>query len=380
MHQINKQHPTILIDALGIDQPGGGRTAIYYLLLHIFPLRPEWNFVVYLSKAESEFSQFTNVRQVLWPVAKGLKSRLFVQLKMPIEVIRHHANLVHFTKSQGAFLFNTKKVLTLFDMTILKMPQMHSKSAVWFWRTIQPWMARSSDAVVTLSHNAEQDIESDFHVPKNQIHVIYCSTQFDDDQLKIQLIQPEVLKKYGLNKPYFLFVGILATKKNLTTLVKAFEILRKNDPDFPPLVLAGPYYPIAEDRQLLEALPRLEKEKIVQYIGVVGRDELPAIYHGALAFLFPSIHEGFGIPCIEAMQCQTAVIASRSSAIPEVVGDGGLLIDRCLDPSAWADAIAQLNGNKQIRRELIEQGIHRLEYFSWKKSASALVEIYEKLI
>jgi hypothetical protein len=109
---MSKTSPLIAVDALGIDQPGGARTAVLYLFHSLFQIRPDWRFLIFTSQREPLFSGFSNVQQVVLPLRKGFLARACVQILMPIVVLVYRADLVHFTKSQGAFLLGAKKSST----------------------------------------------------------------------------------------------------------------------------------------------------------------------------------------------------------------------------------------------------------------------------
>ena len=118
----------------------------------------------------------------------------------------------------------------------------------------------------------------------------------------------------------------------------------------------------------------------MQYIGPVRSKELPSLYRGAEAFVFPSLHEGFGIPCLEAMACGVPVVAASSGAIPEVVGDAALLVKDPTDANALAQAIHRILSDSSLRQELVAKGIARAERFSWPCLADQMLALYRRLL
>lgn len=378
---VKKDIPLIAIDALGIDQPGGARTAILDLFHALFEIRPRWRYLIFLSQCEPLFTSFPHVRQIILPARKGLLARALIQVLMPYTVLRYNVDLVHFPKSQGALVWGAKVVLTLFDVTTLHHPKLHSRQAVWVWRRLQPIVARYADAVVTLSNNAARDIHKMLRVPQAKITIVPCAPQSDCN------VQPGdgnlagVQARYNLPEHYMLFVGILARKKNLSTLLRALSILEKKGVDFPPLILVGPRYRLSDaSDEILELVTKLGLDHRVRYIGPVASHELALLYSAADVFLMPSLHEGFGIPCLEAMKCGSPVIASRASALPEVIGNAGLLVDDYMSPAAWAAQIARLLNDPELRADLIEKGQSRAQEFTWERSAQKLAVLYERLM
>jgi glycosyltransferase involved in cell wall biosynthesis len=372
--------PLIAIDALGIDQPGGGRTAVLYLFDMLFQIRPEWRYIVFVSQEEPLFSRHPSVRQIVLPLRKGFLARGLVQLLMPFTVLRYKVDLVHFTKSQGAFVIGAKKVLTLFDVTTLRHPEIHSKQAVFYWRHIQPIMARNMDAVVTISKDAANDLKKLLGVPQEKVHIIYCAGQFSGSDQPPKTDFDVVRESYGLPQKYLLFIGILALKKNLVTLIHALKILKQEGIDFPPLVLVGPRYHISDAGEIFSLIEQLDLTSRIIYTGPVDSQELETILSHAEIFLMPSIHEGFGIPCLEAMACGVPLIASKASALPEIVEDAGILVEEFMAPQEWARSIAILLKNPDERDKLAERGLQRSKDFTWQRSAQTLASLYENLL
>jgi glycosyltransferase involved in cell wall biosynthesis len=371
--------PLILIDAFGIDQPGGPRTAVFYLFEKLFEIRPHWRFVIFLSQPEPIYKRFQNVRQVILPFRKGILARLFVQLSFPLLALILRADLVHFAKSQGAWMVGVKTVMTLFDVTTLYHPKLHSPLAVWYSKVVLPALARRCNVIVTISKNAAEDIHQWMKVPQQKIRVIYCASQFDGTS-ELDVIPYNVLQaRHHLPDRYLLFVGILALKKNLKTLIQALSVLRDENIDFPKLVMAGPHYPLSEDREIFTTIKDLHLEDLTQYIGKVSKEDLAALYQHAEIVILPSIHEGFGIPVLEAMGFNVPVIASKSSSMPEIVGDAGLLVDDFLSPQAWARQIEILLKDPALRENLVKAGQLRSKLFNWQSSANELANLYQSL-
>jgi starch synthase len=196
----------------------------------------------------------------------------------------------------------------------------------------------------------------------------------------------EVLRKYGITSPYALFVGRLTRQKGLAHLLRAWQKVPK---DYSLLLAAGsPDEPAigAEVEELIAELSR-QRGNIIWIKQMLDRDELTALLTGAQVFLCPSIYEPLGIVNLEAMACQTAVVASRVGGIPEVVVDNetGLLVDYSSNPSefeaALASAITRLMSDKSLSIQYGQAGRNRvIEHFGWDKVAKATIELYRSLI
>jgi glycosyltransferase involved in cell wall biosynthesis len=173
---------------------------------------------------------------------------------------------------------------------------------------------------------------------------------------------------------------LLAKKKNLPTLIRGLHLLKDRGSDYPALVIAGRRYHQSEEGDIFRQVRSLDLESDVYYIGPVEDEDLPGLYGGAQAFVFPSLHEGFGIPCLEAMTCRVPVVAARSGAIPEVVGDAALLVDDPTDADLLADAIQRILTDPALREEMIARGLERARQFSWPRFAEQVLTLYREVL
>src|SRR5205085_9627051 len=180
---------------------------------------------------------------------------------------------------------------------------------------------------------------------------------------------------YGIEGDYILSVGSIQPRKNLARLVRAYASLRGeySTDKLPKLVLAGKCAWLFDET--LRALEQTGLKDTVLLTGYVADADLPALYSGALCFVYPSYFEGFGLPVLEAMQCGTPVIAGNRTSLPEVVGDAGILIDP-FNPRDIANAIARLVSNPSARDELRKLGIERAQRFNWLETARLTLQVY----
>lgn len=168
--------------------------------------------------------------------------------------------------------------------------------------------------------------------------------------------------------PYLLYVGTLEPRKNLDALVAAWrEVRKRHEVD---LILAG--------RRRTDS-PPLPRERGLRILGEVADDDLPSLYSGALACVYPSLYEGFGLPVLEAMQCGAAVITSRDPAITEVAGAAALQLD-ARDPKAWAEAISMAAAKPERLASWKEKSLERAREFSWARTAQLTREVYAEAI
>jgi len=184
----------------------------------------------------------------------------------------------------------------------------------------------------------------------------------------------EVLARRELRRPYLLFVGQIAARKNLVALYGAWRELRRRDAGRDlHLVLAGPVQTGGDE--IVARVKASPHADAVHLLGYVGDDELPALYAGAAVFVFPGKGEGFGIPILESMACGTPVVAANAGASPSTAGDAALYADPD-EPDEWADAVERLLTNEKIRDFCVEMGRRRAAQFTWKETARRTVEAY----
>ncbi|MFN2226263.1 MAG: glycosyltransferase family 4 protein, partial [Anaerolineae bacterium] len=328
--------PTILVDASDIHRPSGGRTAVLELFRALLTREAEnatdWRYLFMVSRREPDF-ELPNVRQIVLPfrrlagrVPRPLE-RLWIQGVVSYLALTGQVDLVHFSRTMGGFARPARNVLTVFDLTTVLRPELHSRSAVWYWRHVVPLHLRQADRVVAISRDVADGLVRHYGLPPAKIDVVYCAPQSILQGPATEDEIDRVRHKHGLPSGYLLFLGILAKKKNLPTVIHALHRLKSEGLAVPPLVLAGRRYRQSDDSAILAEIEDLGLSGDVRYLGPVEQEDLPGLYGGARALLFPSLHEGFGIPCLEAMKCGVPVVAARSGAIPEVVGDGAILVD-----------------------------------------------------
>jgi len=185
----------------------------------------------------------------------------------------------------------------------------------------------------------------------------------------------EVKTKYRLDKPYLLYTGVWRSHKNLPTLLKAFHIL-KNDYGFDGhLVITGRKDPLYAPDIIKETLSLKIDDEVI-FTGLVKEEDLVPLYNGALAYVFPSLYEGFGLSPLEAMQCGIPVVAAASSCIPEVCGEDNAVYFDPTCPNEMAEKIFSVISDESLRERLIARGLAHVKKFSWAKMARETLAVY----
>jgi glycosyltransferase involved in cell wall biosynthesis len=176
------------------------------------------------------------------------------------------------------------------------------------------------------------------------------------------------------NCPYFLYVGSRVVYKNFDLLLKAFSKIKDMRPGV-KLCIVGAKLTDDESKKVAQ----LGLIGFIEHAGFVTSPHLAKLYRCSLALVYPSKYEGFGLPPLEAMTCRTAVIAANVSSVPEVLGNGGILIDPN-SVNELTDAMLLLIDNQSARDKIIENGIKRSQLFSWDTNVNEIVKLYNKLV
>ncbi len=232
------------------------------------------------------------------------------------------------------------------------------------------WNARASRLIVADSRATADDLVAHFQVPPEKIRVAYLG----GPALESVASDPAVQERFGLPRRYFIFVGTIQPRKNLGRLLRAFAGVRRwTDPDV-GLVLVGNPGPSATNLRQLAKMLGIDDH--VFWTGYISEHERKVLVAGAVAFVFPSLYEGFGMPVLEAMALGVPVVASSSSSLPEVVGDAGLLVDP-YDEDALAGSLAHLLVDNALRESLIERGRWRAPTFTWDRCARDVADTFD---
>lgn len=370
----------IAIDALGIGPPGGGRAATLNLLRELFRTDSENEYLVFLEREESSLARVgKNVKCILLRVTNRFAARVWAQMIFPLILRKERIDLIHHAKNLGTFFSPCPSVVTVYDMTTLLFPHIFPSIDVLYWRYIEPLTLRTADRIIAISENTAHDIAVQYRLPKGKISVIYPS--YDPIFRPIDSeAASEIGHRYDLPSEVVLHVGSISRKKNLLTLVKAFELLKQEEGFRSKLVLAGRVYGKGYDAKLYDYLTKSNCKADVIFTGPLSAEDLALLYNSARVLVFPSLHEGFGLVPLEAMACGLPVIVSPVLAILEVVGDAGLVLRNPKDPSELATAIKRVLSDDGLRRSMIQEGLTRASLFSRERQAQATLQLYGEVV
>ena len=266
-----------------------------------------------------------------------------------------------------------RSVVTVHDLGFRHFPRAHPPTSRLYLEASSRWAARAATRLIAISECTARDLERLYGVPRERIRVVYEGVDPSFRPVRDPATLAALRARYELGrKQYLLGVGTLQPRKNLSGLLRALRILLDGGAEELQLALAGqPGWGGA----LQAELRRLALEPHVRLLGYVPDDDLPALYSGALAYVQPSLYEGFGLTALEAMACGTPVVASNSSSLPEVIGGAGLLVDP--QPTEIAAAVRRLIDSSYLRAELAAAGPRRAASFTWERCARETLAVLE---
>lgn len=269
-----------------------------------------------------------------------------------------------------------KSIVTIFDLSFLHFPEMFRKKDLWQLKNWTKYSVDNADRIITISEFSKADIVDQYKIKPERIVVAYPGHReifkVTTDLKAIKRIQD----KYKTGDSYIIYIGTIQPRKNLKNLIESFK-----DIDKARLVIVGKTTGEGREGWMFEDVLELPKklgigEKIV-FTGFVPDEELNFLLNGAVAFIQPSLWEGFGMPVVDAMSTGVPVLVSNASSLPEVVGDAGLIFD----PYSISDLTGKINRilfDKDLRDKLSKKGLERVKKFSWEAMAKKVLEVLEE--
>ena len=270
-------------------------------------------------------------------------------------------------------------VVTIHDLLFLVFPEYtpwYRRPKLAVFTRIARWVGRRAVLILTDSEHSRRDIRATLGLAGEKIRVLPLGIEEAYRKVCEPSVMARARERYRIEPPYVFYLGNFSPHKNVQALLRAFARLQRGPGSECELVLGG-----REDHWragLRELAAELGLAARTRFIGPVAEEDLPALYSGARVFVFPSLYEGFGLPPLEAMACGTAVVASNRTSIPEVVGDGGWLVDP-EDVEELAAAMAILLADEAKRRDLVRRGQARARMFRSADLCARQLELLEEV-
>jgi len=282
----------------------------------------------------------------------GVAGHAWEQFVLPAKLTRRS---ILWSPANTGPLLARNQALTIHDLSPLEHPEWFKKSFALWYRLFLPILARRVRVIFTPSEFVKRKVEETFGI-KNII--------VTPDGVDASIFCPDaILKAYDLPEKYILFVGSIQPRKNLTGLLKAWREIKD--------VFKDTWLIVAGEKGNVFRSENFSDEERVRFFGYVSDDELPGMYANAKLFVLPSFDEGFGLPALEALACGTPVIVSNGGALPEVVGDAGMIFDLA-KPDDLSSSIKTILSDNHLRNTMKEKGLLRAKTFSWQTTAGLI--------
>jgi glycosyltransferase involved in cell wall biosynthesis len=389
----------IAIDCRSISNPELGEMAgighyTWYLTKHLLELDEENQYTLFFDSRATKghmgllAGSNRNAKTVVMPLCRYKK---FLPYAYSHHIVARAiadagADVFHAPTGSLPLGYKGKSVITVHDLAIYANPEWFPAGQMFSRRIVVPASVRRADRIIAVSRSTRDDLIKLFSAPSRKISVIHEGVDHRSAPIGETIdekVRKNILKKHGLkHEGYFLYLGTIEPRKNVAGLVRAYQTLAARFPGLvgkTELVIAGAIGWKADDA--LKAVREANRSfgghgPRVRHIGYVAPEEKLVIMAHALAFVFPSHYEGFGLPVLEAMSLGVPVISSNVSSIPEIVGRAGLLVNPA-DPAELTLAMKHLLEDGAKRRALGQAGLARSTEFRWERTAGETLEVYE---
>lgn len=294
---------------------------------------------------------------------------------IPQLVKQHHFDLFVSLDGWTSSKMNIKNLYTIHDLNFEHYPKNIPFFTRRFFRHYIPKYIKNSTRVVTVSEFSKNDIVNKYGTNPNKIDVVYNGV--NEGYSAVDLNTKKFTRyKYANGNPYFVYVGSINPRKNIANLLKAFDLFKQISSNNVNLVIVGSKM-WGNFKDIDNVYRNMKHQSDVLFTGRLGNEELNRVVSSALAMVYVSMFEGFGIPILEAMKCETPVITSNVTSMPEVAGDAAYFVDP-FSVDSIANAMNEMFVNENLRNSFIEKGTQRVNDFSWQQTADLLWQSIEK--
>ena len=357
------------IDAsrMQLSERSGTENYSYNLIKNIIRIDTNNRYVLYFSQHLDPLDVYPNVS------SKVLRSKfLWTQVRLAAECFIKPPDILFIPAHTPPLITRPglKTIVTIHGLESEFVPSAYTQIQRLYLKLN---LSIKADHMIAVSKSTKKDLTRSLKVLDSRVSVVHEGVDKDFFSKKDDREVRNVRLKYGIKDKYFLYVGTIQPRKNLSRLIEAFAKLSVPDVD---LVLVGRSGWLYGD--IYKAPKKFKVEENVKFLGFAEQEDLPALYTGSTAFVMPSLYEGFGLPILEAMACGAPVLTSKSSSLPEVSGSHALLIK----PHSVNDIaynLSRLLKEESLRWKLSAAGQEWVKIFSWEKTAKETIEVFEKV-
>jgi len=320
-------------------------------------------------------AEHANVRRIDLPLSDRSLNILWHRLRLPlwVELVSGALDVFHSPDFALPPVHRARTLLTVHDLSFMRVPECSAPGLRSYLLRVVPASVRRADVVLADSESTRMDMIELLGVDPDRVRVIYAGVEPCFQRVRDQSVLEAVRNRYRLPARFVLGLGTLQPRKNFERLIAAYAQMRGEARSGLKLVIAGGLGWMCEG--IFRRVEELGLQDEVLFSGYVADEDLPALYSMAEVFAFPSLYEGFGLPPLEAMACETPVVASNVSSLPEVLGDAALSVDP-LDVPTLAQAMLRVLNDAALRAALVRRGVAQARKFTWEQAAGKLLEVY----
>jgi glycosyltransferase involved in cell wall biosynthesis len=349
---------------------GGSEIYLRNLVKWLLNVDRDNTYIIFINRESIGFFDGTGSRidVVLCPVkAENRPLRiLYEQCVLPVQVRRHKIDVLLSAGMTSPFLCPPTSVLVIHDLQHVNQPRNFHWFYLIFLKSIIFLSAKTSDGIIAISEKVKKDLIKFYRIPSQDIRVIYHAADADMFFRREENEVKKIRIKYRLPERFVLYIASSLPHKNHVRLIQAFEELKSKVSGI-KLVLAGTTTNTG-NKTIIQEIQKRQLQEDVICLGWIPFEDVPLLYCASEVFVFPSLHEGFGLPVLEAMGCGIPVVCSNIEPLAEIAGNAAVFID----PYAYteiADGILSIIHNKELRNNLIEKGFAKASEFSWENTA-----------
>lgn len=368
----------ISIDGRGINWYRGTGIGTYTekILTNMIPQATEDYFNIYWSGGDYLKFKKHNTNIIL---TSKKNSRFFEQTYIPYNLNVSESDIYHIPQNGIGVSenINCNTIITIHDLIPYIMPETVGKGYLNKFLKEMPKIIELSHKIITVSEWSKKDILKFFPMKEDKIKVIPLAADSKYKPLNKSYCKNILRKKYGIELPFILYLGGFSSRKNVKSIIKAFEKIYHTLPQKHALVIVGSKKD--EGEKLYELSNKLKISSNIIFTDFVDEQDLPIFYNGCSLFIYPSLYEGFGLPPLEAMSCGCPVVSSNITSIPEVTSDCCINVNP-LDIDEIANSMVNILKNEDLKNILSKKAYERSMFFSWNKTSKATLNVYKDIL
>lgn len=331
------------------------------------------------NKIIKNFNQILKTPKVSKNAQSFIRDRIFFSYELARfirqinfnSVIKKNAYSIYHEPNFISFNSNIPTVLNIHDLSWITCPDFHPLKRVKCLKKYVPISINKSKKIIVDSHYVKKELLNHFELNEKNVHVIYLASKYKFKNYKNDLEEYLATKNLTF-KNFFICVGTLEPRKNLINCINSYLLLPKSIRNNYPLLVVGPVGWKFNKSSL-------EIDETIRFLGYVDNKSLNYLYHGALALLYLSIYEGFGLPPLEAMSCKTAVITSNKGTLKELYSKCSISIDP-YNSLEISQNMLKLIEDRKFELHFIKKGYAFSKNFSWEKTARQTLNVYKKIL